>query len=263
MTSAFAAVMEDAQLRADGFSATVPESWHQGRTAYGGFSAALAFEAARRVGGAGLPPLRSAAISFVGPTSSMVNVSGQILRKGRNATWIGAQVMVGEAVGTVATFAFMGPVASALYLNDRPPPDDFIAVEQAEPFAFHDHTPLFQRNYFEIRFARPRGATKEPELCWWVRLRERRRLDPMTEIMLVADSLPPGVLPLMDRRVPISSMNWQADLLTPAPRTRDGWWLLRSRGDYAENGCSSQQMAIWNVDGEPVMSGMQSIAMFG
>ena len=59
------------------------------------------------------------------------------------------------------------------------------------------------------------------------------------------------------------TMQWQANLLTPAPRTREGWWLLRSTGDYAEQGCSSQRMAIWSADGEPMMAGMQSVAVFG
>ena len=58
-------------------------------------------------------------------------------------------------------------------------------------------------------------------------------------------------------------MHWQINLLTPAPFTRDGWYLLRSVGDYAEQGCSSQRMAIWNTDGAPVLAGMQSVALFG
>ena len=84
------------------------------------------------------------------------------------------------------------------------------------------------------------------------------------QLVLCADALPPGVLPLLARPAPpVSSMTWQLNLLTPAPATRDGWWLLRSTGDYSENGCSSQRMEIWNAAGEPVSLGMQSVAMFG
>ena len=39
--------------------------------------------------------------------------------------------------------------------------------------------------------------------------------------------------------------------------------LLRAAGSYAENGCSSQDMAIWNADGQPVAAGMQSVGIFG
>jgi len=70
-------------------------------------------------------------------------------------------------------------------------------------------------------------------------------------------------MPMLNAVVPVSTMHWQVNLLTPAPTTQDGWWLLRTVGDYAEQGCSSQRMAIWNTQGEPVMAGMQSIAIFG
>lgn len=263
MSVSFAQVLAQAEPTADGFTALIPDTWLQGRTAYGGFSAALALEAARQVGGDGLPPLRSAAVSFVGPTSSMVNVSARLLRKGRNATWMAAEIGTGGGTGLTATFAFMGSIESALNLSERPVPADLIALDDAAAFAFQPHTPLFLRHNFEVRFARPRGTARQAELSWWVRLAQREGLDPMTEIMLIADSLPPGVLPLLHAGVPVSSMNWQANLLTSAPATRDGWWLLRSTGDYAQAGCSSQQMAIWNADGEPVMAGMQSVALFG
>ncbi len=262
MTS-FAEVLSSLRDSPVGPVATVPATWYQGRTAYGGFSAALAYAAACREGGPGLPPLRSAAVSFVGPLSGEVSVAARMLRRGKNATWIAAEVLDGTSVALTATFAFMGPVESALRLNDRPVPDDLIPLDQAQPFAFHDKSPIFLKENFEVRFALPRRPDKQPELCWWLRLRERAGLDPMTEVMLIADALPPGVLPLLHPGVPVSSMNWQANLLTPAPATDDGWWLLRSTGDYSENGCSSQRMAIWNARGGPVMAGMQSVAVFG
>jgi len=85
----------------------------------------------------------------------------------------------------------------------------------------------------------------------------------MVALLLCADGLPPGVMALLPPVTPVSSMGWQMNLLTPAPTTRDGWWLLRSTGDYAEQGCSSQLMEIWNTDGEAVAVGMQSVAVFG
>lgn len=258
-----ATLIAGAELSDDGFALSVPAEWHQGRTAYGGFSAALALQAAIRVGGEGLPPLRSAQVSFVGPLSGEVSIRARILRSGKNATWIAAEVLRDGAPGLVATFVFMGPVNSALHLDERAAPVGFIALDVAEPFAFREHTPAFLRHNFEVRFALPRDGEKRPDICWWVRARDHADLDPMVGLMLIADSLPPGVLPLLHPGTPVSSMTWQANFLTPAPKTRDGWWLLRSTGDYAENGCSSQRMAIWNADGVPVMSGMQSVAVFG
>jgi acyl-CoA thioesterase len=237
----------------------IPAEWMQGRTSYGGLSSALALETARRLH-PDLAPLRSAAISFVGPLAGEVTITARTLRKGRNATWIAAEATSDAGIGLTASFVFMGPVESALHLNDAPPPAGWIAPEDAQPLPPRTG-PGFIGN-FEVRFAMPRADGPLPELCWWVRLRDRAGLDPMVEMMAIADALPPGVMPLL-RAGPVSSMTWLVNLLTPQPTTRDGWWMVRSAGNYAENGCSSQDMGVWNADGEPVAMGMQSIALFG
>lgn len=243
-----------------GFAAEIPAGWMQGRTSFGGFSAALALEAARGLAD-DLPPLRSAQVSFVGPLSGEVEVRARILRRGKNASWISAEVTSAAGVGLTATFVFMGPVEqSALHLHEVPMPAEVIPPEQAAPLP-DGVGPSFGVN-FDRRFALPQSSHRKPEICWWVRLKETEGLDPMVSLLLIADMLPPGVMPLTGP-VPISSMTWLVNLLTPLPVTHDGWWLLRSAGNYAEKGCSSQDMAIWNADGAAVAVGMQSIAVFG
>ncbi|MEJ6009310.1 thioesterase family protein [Novosphingobium aquae] len=259
----FADLLACAEESEDDFNVTVPEGWLQGRTAYGGFSAALALAAAMRMGGEGLPPLRSASVSFVGPASGEAEVRARVLRKGKNATWISAEITCGGACTLNATFVFMGPVNSAVHLNRQVPPAGLLVPEEGREFEPHPHMPVFLRCNFEVRFALPKAEGKSAEICWWVRLKDRAALDPMVEVLLVADALPPGILPLLTPATPVSSMTWIANLLTPAPITRDGWWLLRSSADYSERGCSSQHMGLWNADGEPVVSGMQSVAVFG
>lgn len=257
----FAALLAGAEPRDGGFALSVPESWHQGRTAYGGFSSALALTAAIAAGG-DMPPLRSAQVSMIAPLFGAVEVRASVLRRGRNATWVSTEILRDGEVGLTASFVFMGAVDSALHLNDRQPPADLISLEDARSFV-NERGPAFLRNHFDIRFALPKGEGKRPEICWWVKMREREGLDPMVELLLCADALPPGVMSLLTPATPVSTMHWQVNLLTPAPVTGDGWWLLRSTGDYAEQGCSSQRMAIWNIDGAPVLAGMQSVAVFG
>ena len=243
-----------------GFAADIPTDWMQGRTSYGGFSAALALVAAQRLAD-DLQPLRSATVNFVGPLAGEVQVRAKVLRRGRNASWISAEVANAAGVGLTATFVFMGPVeASALHLHDVPMPAYAVPLEQAVPLPEHAG-PSFAPN-FERRFAQPRTDVKVPEILWWERLRDTAGLDPMVALILLADALPPGVMPLTGP-APISSMTWLINLLTPLPQTSEGWYLLQARGNYAEKGCSSQDMAIWNTAGEAVAVGMQSIAVFG
>ncbi|MEO5586860.1 MAG: thioesterase family protein [Novosphingobium sp.] len=262
----FTALIEAAEPLEQGLRLAIPPSWHQGRTGYGGFSAAVALAAAQRVGGA-LPPLRSAQVSFVGPLYGEIEARAKVLRQGKNATWISAELTrateQAPEVGLTASFVFMGPVESALHLNACAPPEALVPVDEARPVSRTAHAPAFIREHFEVRFAVPRPAEATPEVCWWVRPNAHAALDAMIAPLLCADAVPPGVLPLMQPGIMVSSMTWQVNMLTPTPATRDGWWLLRSVGTYAEAGCSSQQMQLWNADGEPILSAIQSVALFG
>lgn len=259
----FAALIAGAGQADGSLALTVPDTWLQGRTAYGGFSAALALEAALRAGGEGLPPLRSAQFAMIAPVAGAVTASAQVLRRGRNATWIEARIDCGGNVAFTASLVFMGPVDSQLHIHDRPAPDALVPVESARAVTYNPHTPAFLANNFESRHALPPAPKPQAEICRWVRPKDWQALDPMVALLLTGDALPPGVMPLMTAGVPVSTMHWQVNLLTPAPFTRDGWWLLRSFGDYAEKGCSSQRMGLWNADGDAVMAGMQSVALFG
>lgn len=256
-----AQVLAEAKLEAGRFRLEVPDSWKQGRTAYGGFSSAIAHECARSLA-PDMPPLRSAQVSFVGPVTGQVEFRARMLRQGRNASWVAVEATGEQGTCYAATMVFMGPVESALHIHDVPAPENFIPVEAAREF-LNPNAPNFIADNFEVRFGQPRPTERRPEVTWWVRSVEHGQLDPMTETLLIADALPPGVLPLLNARVPISSMTWQVNYLTATPTTRDGWWLLQSVGDYAEKGCSSQRMEMFDADGEAVISGMQSVALFG
>lgn len=258
-----AELLASAEPLQDGFRLAIPESWHQGRTAYGGLTAALALLAARLAGGADLPPLRSVQVSFAGPVYGEVETRARVLRRGRNATWIAAELLCGGQVGTSAMFVFMAPVENRLDLKYGGAIPGLIPVEAAlvrEP----PPGPARLLDHMEVRFALPRAAEPEPEICWWLRAREREGLDPAMQLLLCADAPPPGVFAVLPRPLPpISSMTWLLNLLTPAVETRDGWWLIRVSGDTSNQGCSSDRTEIWNADGEAVALGMQSVAIFG
>ena len=107
-------------------------------------------------------------------------------------------------------------------------------------------------------------APGEAEWLRWARLRDHAGLDPMVEVLALADALPPAAFKLFGKDfVPLSSITWIVNLLTPTPATTDGWWLLSARSEHAVKGGSSQTMMLWNADGVPIVQAMQSVAIFG
>jgi len=246
--------------RADGrFRVVVPDTWMQGRTAYGGLTAALALQGAiERM--PDLPPLRSAQIAFIGPLAGTLEVKTETLRRGRLASYVQADVQSEAGLGLRATFLFMNEFKSSVDYNQGSAPP-VPRPEDAAP-AGRRNGNFFTSN-FEYRHALPIGERRTPAFLRWTRLEERDAFHPMVEILAVGDALPPAAMPLFETPGPVSSLTWLVNLLTDKPATREGWWLLRSGSDYARHGCSSQTMLIWNADGEPVASGMQSVALFG
>jgi acyl-CoA thioesterase len=262
-----AQLLASAEPLVGGFRLAIPESWHQGRTAYGGLTAALALHAARLAGGADLPPLRSVQVSFVGPVYGEIEARARVLRRGRNAVWIAAELLrakeQGREVGTSAVFVFMAPVENQLQLKYSRETPGLIALDDAPARGLPNGTARLLQ-HMEVRFALPRGGEAKPEVCWWLRAKERDGLDLTMQLLLCADAPPPGVFAVLPRPVPpLSSMTWQLNLLTAALATRDGWWLMRVNGDSLDQGCSSDRTEIWNADGEAVALAMQSVAIYG
>ena len=255
MTS-LAQVIAGLHRTGDGWHGLVPETWLQGRTAYGGLSAALALHAAMDAD-VDLPPLRSALVAFVGPLHGAITVRTELLRRGRNAAFVQADVTSDAGLGLRATFVFMRAVESGVeHRTGRAPhvapPGPADTILQGHPaVAFSQHFDMIDRH-----------DARSAEWLRWVRLRDRDGVHPFVALIAVADCLPPVALKLLGRPAPVSSLTWQLNLLGATPTTDDGWWLLRSTSDHASAGSSSQTMAIWATDGTPVAEQMQSVAIF-
>jgi len=194
--------------------------------------------------------------------SDKVELSAQIMRQGRNVIQVRSEIYCD---GGLALTAFM------LFGTEREPnavhpgspadpwpgnPEDYDAMDLGRG-------PSFLSANYEMRKAQDASGPGEPVVRRWFRLKEGDALDPISTILLLGDTLPPGAMRSMRRQGPISSINWSLNLLEPAPTTRDGWWLGETRSDAADHGYSSERLSMWNTDGQQVVSGLQSVAIFG
>lgn len=235
--------------------ATIGEHWLQGRTAYGGVSAAIALVAVKAAFN-DLPPLRSAQIAFVGPLSGAVQATPTLLRRGKNSAFIACDVTGSDGIGLRALFLFMASRDSAIAHDDlaiEPP-----TVPEDAPIDGHSVGPGFVANFEFAKVGEPVSGN------WlrWARLKDRFGLDPEVELVAIADALPPAAMSVAKQWGPISTTTWQLNLLTDALLARGGWWLLGAELLHAGRGSSSHNMTIWNRDGEAVATATQSVAIF-
>jgi acyl-CoA thioesterase len=237
-----------------GFTATIGQEWLQGRTAYGGASAALALAAAKATF-PDLPPLRSVQIAFVGPLSGEVQMAPALLRRGKNSAFVGCDINGNDGIGLRALFLFMSSRESAISYAD-------LAVPSHDPPESYPVDPARLPQGFLQNFDLAAGAKRDAGFLRWARLREREDVDPEVELLAIADGLPPAAMALAKEWGPISTTTWQINLVTDTPATRDGWWLLSDDTLHAGHGSSSQNMTIWNRNGTPMATATQSVALF-
>lgn len=238
---------------------TLPQGWTQGRTAFGGLSAALAYYAASHIED-DLPGLRSAQIAFTGPLFGALTAQTKMLRRGRSTAFVQSELFGDKGLGLHCNFIFAGQRETEVRAHEMAHPD-FPPLPTDE--ALHSGPEQFFTSKMEFVGKRIDTSTKTNRLTRWMRLKDRDDLnDPMAEILCMGDSLPPSIMGMLDKNAMVSSMNWQVNIIADHPATTDGWWLIDSHTHYADHGASSQFMSIWNSDRELIATGMQSVAYY-
>jgi acyl-CoA thioesterase len=237
-----------------------PPSWSQGRTLYGGMTAALGWAAATRLF-PDLPPLRSVQAAFVGPASGRLNLQPEILRQGRSATTVGVDVRSEAGLAARLTF-FCGAARPSKVTHERvqapavPPPASLPQVLGA------GQGPTFAAN-FDIRHVS--GGLPfsggPPEFAMWARLSAHEGADPLVALLALADVLPPAAMPVFPEFGVISSLSWSFDL-DRLPVDAGAWYLCRATSESTGEGYSRQSMDLFDQAGQRLLAGRQTVAIF-
>lgn len=249
-----------AQFAIDGDDLTIeaPPAWSQGRTLYGGMTAALSFEAAVRQRSPNTP-LRSAQFIFTSPAAGTLRFRSDMLRQGRSTAMVGVDCVTDGGLAARAAFAFGAARHSRVEFAQQPrpairPPRDcpeFISGTGG----FHDN--------FEMRLGdgTPLFGDGPPGFAVWTRFRDRQDVDGVTALLALADALPPAAMACFPEPAPISTMSWTIDL-TCTPAALEGWHLLRSTSEHSGEGYSIQRLDVWDASGAHLASGRQMVAIF-
>lgn len=245
------------------YAIELPSDWLQGRTAYGGLSAALCLEATLRSNG-DLPPLRSAQFCFIGPATGVLRMAPKVLRKGKSTVVVGVDLEGDSGLAVRATFCFgtsraVAQTHGALDMPAVPAP------EAAPPYFTWPNRPNFM-SHFDGRLVQgavPGTVGQAPKMTVWLRHHDADEWHTLVRLLALADALPPAALVPYSQVVPISTVTWAIEFLDDNPQTTGGWWLARAVADLSDQGYSAQGTVIWNRDGRPILIARQNVAIFG
>lgn len=244
--------------------AHIPESWMQGRTTYGGLTAALSLHGA--LGLVDDIPLRSAQVAFVGPVGGDVRIKPTLLRRGKNTAFVSVDVVAETGIAAQSIFAFGARRESALHFDDMPMPDAG-APEEIESFFDKDRPrPGFTQNFDMLMASggRPVSGSSEKSIGLWMRHLDPDAPQDATAVLAIGDAPPPAAMSMLSVPSRISSMTWMAEFMTDSISTDpEGWFYAQHTAQLSKDGYSSQSMRLWNRQGEPILVGRQTIAVFG
>ncbi len=244
-----------------GWTANVTDDWRQGRTTYGGLSAALCLEAALRAV-PDAPPLRSAQFAFVGPAAGELQIRAEILRRGKSTLFMGVDLIGEQGVATHGVLTFGSARTSVLSYGEVPCPA-VARPEACEPFFPGERGGPNFTGQFEVRMAggaRPLSGGA-PEYLLWIRHRDPAARS-LSALVALADTPPPPAMTLFPTFGPISTMTWALDIVGLPDAHDDGWRLLRSRAETIADGYSTQEMTVWDGAGTPLIVARQNVAVF-
>ncbi len=244
------------------FRIEAPEFWAQGRTLFGGMTAALSHAAIGRAFG-DLGPLRNAQFTFVGPATGQLAFRPVLLRRGRSSAIVGVDCWNEDGLAARSTFSFAEPRESAI-VHDHSPRMAVPPPQDCEPF--HRTTKPLKGflGQFEFRSAagsrlfEPGGL---PEFAVWVRFREATGEDRVTALLAMADALPCASMAHFPKPAPVSTLSWSADFHQPLAQSGE-WHLVWSSSERAADGYSIQNMRVFSADGTPLLSARQVVAIF-
>jgi acyl-CoA thioesterase len=238
--------------------------WLQGRTGFGGLSAAIALQAAL----AELPiplPLRSFDIAFLAPmTPGDGTARAVILRAGRAVTWVEATIeQNGEEV--LRALAVFGPARPSSVAYAPTPISPRKRLDDAPPIPYVEGVvPRFVR-HFDILWGEglpPFSASPEPITGGWVRHREQATGLPA--LLGLIDAWPAPVLPTLSAPAPASTVRWTVQPLSDVGSSVDGtnWHHFRSETIAAGDGFATVVGTLSDAAGQPLVFSEQLVAVF-
>lgn len=264
-----AEVKIDASLRAlwtrdgSGWVGSLPEGWMQGRSVFGGVTAATMAALGRRLVSEDARLLRSASIQLLAPvTAGDVRGSATLLREGRNITFVEVRLTQADVLVGRATLVFARPMQSTLDVAAPPAPKtDDPASMLAVPY-IEGVIPEFTQNV-DMRFAEGSppftGAT---HAAFTGVFRYRVPLGDTEGVLALLDTYPPPSLSLAEKPTFASTASWTAHLLAP-PASFDDWFTVRYETLVGAHGLHTVVGHLYDAQGTLVAWSEQLVAVFG
>lgn len=247
-------------------SLTIGKDWAQGRTVFGGLSAAiLASAMSKEVTDA--RPLRILNISFIAPllVEQEASITVEHLRDGKNVTQMQARLYQNGQVCVQAVACFAQDRSSNIAIDhqlsfDLPPPkkSKFMPLIPGVTPKFLKHVQL---NFEQGQL--PFTGSKVSNIAGWMKFKKAPKELSVAHWIALADAWPPTVLQMLRWPKPASTLSWQIEILEPHLEiANDAWLGMDAMTKQAGEGYVHTEAHVWSETGHLLMLSRQCDTVF-
>lgn len=244
----------------------IPKDWTQGRTVFGGLSAALLYAAIREKV-ASDRPLRSLTTNFIGPllpdTDFKIEVT--LLRDGKNVTQVIASAIQEGQVAVFSQACFGTERESKIRVESQsrhqmPLPTKAKFIPQIPKV-----TPKFLKHMdlSVVEGGLPFTGKSHARVHGWMRFTQPPAQITDAHLIALIDAWPPTILQMLRWPAPASTMSWNLEFIHPhQPVAPDDWFAYQADTRQAADGYCHSEANVWDKQGELIAISRQIIAVF-
>ncbi|GAC14195.1 acyl-CoA thioesterase [Aliiglaciecola lipolytica] len=245
---------------------TIPKQWGQGRTVFGGLSAAVAYMAIKQK----IPEdrvMRSFNCNFVGPLTveEPFEIQVEILRQGKNATQALGRIVQNQKTSLSCQVCFGVGRKSKISvensdIHDMPLPKKAMFLPQIPKI-----TPKFLRYYqlSSVEGGLPFTGSKKSNIKGWMRFKQPPKQISDAHLISLIDAWPPTVLQMLRLPAPASTMSWNIEFIHPHQDFNPSdWFAFQATTRQAADGYAHTEGNIWDQSGKLVALSRQTVGIF-
>ncbi len=249
----------------EGREILIPDTWAQGRTIFGGLTAAILCEATAKETESNRK-LTNFSINFIRPFETLkpfeIKVETQV--NGKRVTIKSASIIQEGKIRAAARADYVLPLESRVIIDTFTPPQ--LKEKNSCIYAQDDDWPPFFRN-FDNHIATkgfPFRGPSIPEMGGWMGFKEPLNKITNSHLICMIDSWAPTASIYYRGAKPVSTLSWNIHFSNTGhvflPNDHLGYL---SKINFGENGLSSSQADIWEPGGKLLAKSFQTNIIYG
>lgn len=260
-------VSEYLQQAAQSNPFSIDETWGQGRSIFGGLSAALLLTHIESQTGLTDKELRTFNIHFCGAieANAQCHLSYEVLSEGKSVIQIEARLTQDGHCKTFAMACFAKNRASNIRYQPMPHTES-ITPDKATPMPYIKGLMPEFIQHVDMRFtskALPYSGSEHGVIKGYMRFNSPHEEFSDASIVALIDAWPPAVFPMLKGPAPGSSVTWNMEFTQPrAELAKEDYLYYECEVEQADLGYAHTEAKIYHPNGELIALSRQLVAVY-